>query len=250
MRYGVIGGGALGLTAALRLSQRGHEVHVLERDAVPGGLAASFEGAPGVWLERYYHHLFRSDRAAIRLIEEVGLGSRLGWYRPVTTVQVDGVPYQLDSPGSLLRFPPLSVAARVRMAAVLGLLRVLPSARPIESVEADRWMALACGAAGHGVVWRPLLQAKFGSQYRRVSMAWLWARLHDRTPELGYLRGGFGQLYEALASATTAAGGTIHLSHGVSGIRRERDGVVVQASDGSATDEMEFDRVISTLPPH
>src|SRR4051812_45541777 len=39
MRYGIIGGGALGLTAALRLSQRGHEAHVLERDAVPGGLA-------------------------------------------------------------------------------------------------------------------------------------------------------------------------------------------------------------------
>ena len=39
MRYGIIGGGVLGLTVALRLAQRGHDVEVLERDEVPGGLA-------------------------------------------------------------------------------------------------------------------------------------------------------------------------------------------------------------------
>ena len=48
MRYGLIGAGALGLTVALRLVQRGHEVVVLERDPVPGGLAGSFEVAPGL----------------------------------------------------------------------------------------------------------------------------------------------------------------------------------------------------------
>ena len=78
MRYGVIGAGILGLTVGLRLAQRGHDVVVLERGAVPGGLAASFEIEPGMWLERFYHHIFRSDRHVIRLIEEVGLGSRSG----------------------------------------------------------------------------------------------------------------------------------------------------------------------------
>ena len=104
MRYGVIGGGALGLTLALRLAQRGQDVTVLEQGQVPGGLAASFDVAPGIHLERYYHHLFRTDRAATELIEELGLGDRLEWHRPVTTVLVDGVPKQLDSPMSLLRF--------------------------------------------------------------------------------------------------------------------------------------------------
>ncbi len=45
MRYGVIGAGALGLTVALRLAERGHDVTVLERDPVPGGLAGSYEQA-------------------------------------------------------------------------------------------------------------------------------------------------------------------------------------------------------------
>ena len=96
-------------------------------------------------------------------------------------------------------------------------------------------MALACGASGHRVVWRPLLQAKFGSQYRKVSMAWLWARLHDRTSELGYIRGGFHQLYEALAAATVAAGGAIDLGCDVRSIRRDGDGVVVTVSTAGET---------------
>ena len=82
MRYGLIGAGALGLTVALRLAQRDHTVTVLERDAVPGGLAGSFEVAPGIWLEKFYHHLFQTDRSAIGLIEEVGLRDALHWHKP------------------------------------------------------------------------------------------------------------------------------------------------------------------------
>ena len=107
MRYGLIGAGALGLTVALRLIQRGHDVTVLERDPVPGGLAGSFEVAPGLWLEKYYHHLFQTDRNAIRVIEELGLGDSLGWYQPTKTVYVDGRSHPLDSPFSVLRFTPL-----------------------------------------------------------------------------------------------------------------------------------------------
>src|SRR5258706_13115218 len=37
--YAVLGGGVLGLTASLRLAQRGDRVTVFEREALPGGLA-------------------------------------------------------------------------------------------------------------------------------------------------------------------------------------------------------------------
>ncbi|MBV8723266.1 MAG: FAD-dependent oxidoreductase, partial [Candidatus Eremiobacteraeota bacterium] len=62
MKTAVVGAGAVGLVAALRLAQRGDDVTVFERDTVPGGLAAGFEPIPGGdSLERFYHHLFRSD---------------------------------------------------------------------------------------------------------------------------------------------------------------------------------------------
>jgi protoporphyrinogen oxidase len=249
VRYAVVGGGVLGLTAGLRLAQRGHEVVVVERSTVPGGLASSFEVVPGAWLERFYHHIFRTDRAAVALIEELGLGGHLRWHRPVSTVMVDGVPRQLDSPGSLLAFRRLAMLDRLRMAAVLGFLKLLPSPRLLEGSAADAWMRRACGAAGHRLVWGPLLQAKFGDAYDAVSMPWLWARLHDRTTELGYLDGGFHQLYAALAEALARAGGTLVLGATVSAIERDGDGVAVAWSTPDGGGRERFDRVVSTLAP-
>ena len=96
-RTAVLGAGALGLTVALRLAQRGEAVTVIEREPLPGGLAAGFEIEPGMWLEKFYHHLFRSDRRAIAMIEELGLGDRLEWKAPVTATLRDGRLHQLDS---------------------------------------------------------------------------------------------------------------------------------------------------------
>ena len=58
----VLGGGALGLTLAYRLAQGGERVVVFEREPEAGGLAAGFRvGENGPWLEKFYHHLFRTD---------------------------------------------------------------------------------------------------------------------------------------------------------------------------------------------
>jgi protoporphyrinogen oxidase len=166
----------------------------------------------------------------------------------VTTVLVGDRPRQLDSPLSLLRFQPLSVPSRLRLATVLAYLKLLPIPGRLELAEADAWMERMAGEEAHDLVWRPLLQGKFGPHYQRVSMAWLWARLHDRTTELGYLRGGFHQFYVALADAVERAGGSIRLGTPVVAIRPADQGLVVTvASPGHEL--IAFDRVISTLSP-
>src|SRR5439155_23586562 len=68
LNVGVLGGGALGLSAAYRIAQSGARVTVLEKEAVVGGLAASFP-VGGAHLEEFYHHLFRSYRVITYLIE-------------------------------------------------------------------------------------------------------------------------------------------------------------------------------------
>ena len=72
-RTAVLGAGALGLTVALRLAQREDAVRVYERQPLPGGLAAGFELETGIWLDRFYHHAFRSDRHLVGLIDELGV---------------------------------------------------------------------------------------------------------------------------------------------------------------------------------
>jgi len=244
-RTAVLGAGALGLTVAYRLAQRGDEVIVLEREPLPGGLAAGFEIEPGIWLDRFYHHLFESDTNAIGLINELGLGDDLLWRRPLTVTLRDGTPHQLDSPTSLLRFGPLPLLDRIRMGAWLAYLRTLRGPARLEGHTAADWIRRRMGARAYDVVWGPLLRGKFGGLADEIAMPWFWARVHDRTAQLGYLRGGFQRLYDRLAERITEAGGTLRLGTEVQEIRSDPSGGLrVETTTGES---LVVDRVVSTL---
>jgi len=231
------------MTVALRLAGKGHRVTVIEREPLPGGLAAGFEIEPGMWLEKFYHHLFRSDRRAIAMIGELGLADRLEWKQPVTATLRDGRFHQLDSPRSLLGFAPLPVADRLRMGAVLAGLKTMPNPRLLEGRTAADWTRRWMGRRAHEVVWEPLLRGKFGDAAPEIAMPWFWARVHDRTQSLGYLRGGFQQLYDRMADSVRAAGGETRFGAAVTSVQRRDGGFLVQTDAGSER----FDRVISTL---
>jgi len=49
------------LAGARRLAQGGARVTVFEREAQPGGLVVGFKVGPS-WFEKFYHHLFQTDR--------------------------------------------------------------------------------------------------------------------------------------------------------------------------------------------
>jgi len=244
-RTAVLGAGALGLTVAYRLAKLGDEVTVLEREPLPGGLAAGFEIEPGMWLDRFYHHLFASDRHAIGLITELGLGDALTWRRPLTVTLRDGVPRQLDSPMSLLRFSPLPLVDRTRMGAWLAYLRLLGDPDRFEGATAAEWIRDRMGPRAYEVVWGPLLRGKFGALAEDIAMPWFWARVHDRTAQLGYLRGGFQRLYDRLAEGISEAGGVVRLGTEVREIRSNPSGGMLVETSGGAP--MSVDRVVSTL---
>src|SRR5260370_5930335 len=101
------------------------------------------------------------------------------------------------------------------------------------------------GKRPYGRVCEPLFVAKLGAMHDRIALPWLWARFHDRTTYLGYLRGGFQQLYERLVERISQAGGKVLLGTRVENAEPLADGRwEVQTSQGAWT----VDRVISTLP--
>ena len=126
MEYAILGGGALGLHTAYRLASAGHAVMVFEQETTAGGLASGFRVGDN-WLEKFYHHLFKTDTTAIKLIAELGLGDRLEWSHPRTVCLVNGKFQQLDSPMTLLKFAPLRIDERLRVAAVGALFKLTGS---------------------------------------------------------------------------------------------------------------------------
>src|ERR1700730_3800259 len=77
-RWGIIGGGVLGMTLALRLRQQGHAVTLFESAEHLGGLASAWQLGDVVW-DRHYHVILMSDLHLRNLLTELGLGNELEW---------------------------------------------------------------------------------------------------------------------------------------------------------------------------
>src|SRR5438132_19077 len=84
----------------------------------------------------------------------------------------------------------------------------------------------------------------FRTARRQIGMPWFWARIHDRTPELGYPRGGFQPFYEALADDIQRHGGRLETDCPVERIERRGEKVVLTTPRGIDS----FDAVLCSLP--
>lgn len=244
-RVGVLGGGALGLAAALRLAQAGRRVTVIEREPQLGGLAAGFRVGPSA-LEKFYHHMFRTDTTIIGFVHELGLGDRLLWGQPNTSTLANGRIVSLGSIPDLLRLPLLGPADRLRFLAGMAVLKAIPNESVFRGWTAAAWMPRLMGRRAFDVMWEPMLRGKFGARADQIAMSWLWSRVHERSLRLGYVRGGFQQLYDAFGARICALGGSVLTGTTASSIELADGHVEVRTQDGGQTHA--FDQLLVTLP--
>jgi protoporphyrinogen oxidase len=253
----VIGGGICGSAAALELVKAGHRVTLLERSPNLGGLVVSFT-IGGTPLECFYHHIFPHEHHVISLINELGLSDRLEWHPSTVAVFTRGKVWPFTSPLDLLRFSPLPLVDRVRTG--IGALRLgrVKDWEQLDGVSARDWLAAYTGARARDVVWDPLLGAKFGPAAADVPAAWMWGRFQQRAgarenggERLGYLRGGFRQMFDALHADLVRRGVDVRCNTGVTAID-VRDGRAqgVTLSDGSSlpSDAVIFAGTLPSLP--
>lgn len=240
MKVAIIGAGFTGLTAAYDLVKQGHDVTVFEKDAKPGGLAIGYKEKGWDWtLEAFYHHWFTNDDAVLNLAKE--LNYPVLTIRPKTSSLIDGAIYQLDSPKTLLTFQKLPLLSRLRMAAVLGVLRYNPFWKLLEGTTAAAFLSKAMGEKPYHILWEPLLQNKFGKYTSEISLAWFWARITKRTSSLAYPEKGFLAFAEYLADVVIKKNGQIRYGVSIDHIE-EKEKRVSLGKYGI------FDKVIVTLP--
>ena len=268
MRIAVIGAGVAGLTAAYRLTTAGHAVDVYERWPGLGGQAATLDAGAGVRLERYYHHLFTTDRHIAELFAELGLPDELEWRESTTAMLARGRLWPFTTPGDLLRFRPMPPLDRVRMgAAAVALQRFAGRPEPYERVTAREWIEGRMGRAAWREVWGPVFRGKFGERAEQIAMVWLWSKLRlrrgddARDERLGYPRESWEVLLEALRDRIEAGGGRVLIDRPAARIARDGEGWAVTpgAPDSfrrghdprafeAAGEPERYDRVLATVP--
>ena len=79
MRAIIAGAGPAGLACAKWLTDRGYEVIVLEKRAVPGGKVSAWRDADGDWVESGLHVFFGAYRQLLRFLAECGLHDSFTW---------------------------------------------------------------------------------------------------------------------------------------------------------------------------
>jgi protoporphyrinogen oxidase len=248
-KIAVIGGGISGLSASYRLAEHGHDVTLFEGSNELGGLAGSFS-VNGTYLEKFYHHIFRTDGDVIGLIKRLGIGNNLEWHGAKMGFYVDNGIHPFNSALDIIGFRPLSVIGRIKYGtSVLKLCGM--DWRELDSITARDWLMKNAGDDVYRKLWEPLLKIKFGSEFDKISAAWVWGRLKSRTgsknmfgEKLGYMKGGFGLMIDRLEEKLSDSGCMIKKGSMISSVRRERNSFSIRAS-GVRKD---FDSVISTVP--
>lgn len=251
---GIIGGGILGLTLGYWLTRSGIPVQVFERDHTLGGLAGSMD-FDGLSVDRFYHVILPTDHHVIDLAREVGVGEHLHFQNTRVGYFDQGKMYSLSSLAEFLRFTPLSLPERARLAFFVLYCQQLKDWSKLDDQPLEAWLIKLCGQSLYEKLWLPLLRSKFDDRPENLPATYLWARTRrmssnrDRTAQresMGCLLGGYQVLADALAQAIREGGGSIHTGVAVRGFEYRQVRVT-----GIHTDQglVSCQQVISTLLP-
>lgn len=272
MKVAIIGAGFTGLTAGYELAKHGISVTIFEKNSDIGGLAGGFT-IEGASLEKAYHHLFRTDTDILSLIDELGMHNELGWFPSKIGMVVEKSKSEVlnsevgqnhfkvlpfNGISGLLTYKPLPFFDRVRAGAVLFFLQKYKHWKSLIGVSAVEWMTKYSGLKVMDAIWGPLLQGKFSRYASKISMAWLWARIHIRANSrknifdkelLAYPTRGFISIAEKLAkrieeSEKKQKNEVIRTATNIESITYA-DGMPQIATEGKVE---KFDVILSTIP--
>lgn len=251
MKVGIIGAGITGLYLGYKLSERGYDVHLYEK-AKPGGLAFGFPffQKNKFYLEKYYHHIFKSDSEILKLIKENHLDSNLLWFSSNIGIYTHGKIWDLDTPLDFLLFSPIgNFWQRILMGLNLFYFKKTKKWEHLDSLKCQDFFASRWNLKGYKNLWEPLLKQKFSQNYDNIPTSFLWGRIHPRSQSredgkeaLGYLLGGFQRLFNAMAGVIEDRYGKVSVNDQILKIIPGRHPTVL-----SKKGEQRFDRLIWTI---
>ncbi len=200
----IIGGGITGLASAYMAARAGKSVRVIESSKQFGGLLNTFE-VENTRLEFYYHHFFTHDAELNWLIRELKIEDKLFFKQSTMGVFREGKIYPFNNIRDLLLFEPIRFFGKIRFGLSSLFLGKVANWRKFEGISSIDWLYTWAGKNTTDILWRPLLNIKFGPFAKVVPLSWLIGRLKQRMSSrkngderLGYLKGSLQVLLDAL----------------------------------------------------
>ena len=250
--WAIIGGGMLGMTLALRLSQQGHQVTLYESAEKVGGLTSAWQ-MDGITWDRFYHVILMSDLNTRKIITELGLQDDLRWVETKTGFFSGGKLYSMSNIIEFFKFPPINLIDKFRLGLTIFVASKINNWQRLENVKVADWLTRLSGKRVFEKIWLPLLRAKLGDNYKHTSAAFIWttiqrmyaARKSGLKKEMfGYLTGGYQKINDKFADHLVKSGVTILYNSTVTSIKKQTGGHLQVSTNGNTQN---FDQVISTL---
>jgi protoporphyrinogen oxidase len=254
--WAVIGGGILGMTLALRLANAGKRVTLFESSAELGGLADAWTldgpSGPITW-DRHYHVTLLSDSNLRGLLAELDLEHLLIWGTTRTEFFTGTAFHPLNNAIDYLKFPPLRLIDKVRLAGTIFYGSRIEDGRRLEEQSAEDWLTQLSGERTWRELWQPLMRAKLGENASLASAAFIWAiirRLYAarrsglKTERFGYINGGYAKVVARFSEVLKAKGVIIETASPVTSVHRAAHAITVRTPSGDRI----FDRCVSTTP--
>lgn len=240
------------MALARKYAADGHEVTVIEYADQVGGLAtwATFEGFN--W-DRFYHVILPSDQNLIGFLKELGMEGDLEWSQTYTGFYVDKKLHSISSNVEFLKFPLLSFFSKIRLGFTMLYASRINAWKPLESVTCEAWLRKISGNENVEKLWKPLLLAKLGPSYKRVSAVFIWSYIkrmfsaRDKSASaeyLGHVRGGYESIFNKIESDIISSCGRVLLKETVMRVSCDDDGVYVHTPQR----KLIFDEVVCTSP--
>ena len=249
-RWCIVGGGLLGLTLAHRLGQAGEDVTLLEAAPELGGLASAWQVGDVTW-DRYYHVVMLSDSHLRKLLNELDLDAEIEWKVTRSGFFTGSGLYNLNNAIDYLKFPALNLLDKLRLGLTILYMARIKDGRPLESVPLADWLVRLSGRRVFEQIWRPLLAAKLGDNYRKASASFIWSYARRfyaarqggmKTEMFGYVPGGYARILDGFSRLLAKEGVHIRTGQPVQRIRKVDQGLQVETSSAS----LAFDRVVVT----
>ena len=251
--WGIIGGGILGMTLALRLSQKGYKVTIFESAEKAGGLTSSWK-MDGVTWDRFYHVILMSDFNTRKILKELGLENDLNWVETKTGFYSDGKLYSMSNLVEFFKFPPINLIDKFRLGLTIFAASKIKNWHKLENIPVAAWLTKWSGKRVFEKIWLPLLKAKLGDNYKDTSAAFIWATIQRmyaarksglKKEMFGYVTGGYEKINNRFAEYLGEVGVEFKYNSKIKAVNKQITGKInlVCEDDSSYL----FDNVISTL---